>query len=119
MSAESTLYGYLSGHAALTSLVSTRIYPDAMPEETAMPAVVFARLATDPTYNLGGTLLCEDVQMSIAGWAKTPDEADAIAVAITGALTAHGEATTGRESGFDPEVGLYVRTVATTLLINA
>lgn len=113
------LYGYLSGHAALTALVSTRIYPDAMPEETAMPAVVFARIATDPTYNISGTLLCEDVQMSIAGWAKTRGEADAIGVAVVAALAAHGETTTGRESGFDPDVGLYASTVATTMLINA
>lgn len=119
MSAESVLYGYLSGHAPLTALVGTRIYPDAMPEETPMPAAVFARLSTDPTYNIGGTLLCEDVQMSVAGWAKTRGEADAIGVAIVGAMAANQQSTAGRESGFDPEVGLYVSTITAVLLINA
>jgi len=46
MSAESELYAALSGHAALTALVSTRIYPDAIPEDQPLPAVVYLVVLT-------------------------------------------------------------------------
>lgn len=44
MSLESELYSRLSGFSGLSDLVSTRIYPVKMPQNTALPAVVFQRI---------------------------------------------------------------------------
>lgn len=41
MSAESITYALLSGAAAITSVVSTRIYPLELPEGVTLPAVVY------------------------------------------------------------------------------
>ncbi len=118
MSAESTLYGYLSGHAALVALVGDRIYPDVMPEGTAFPAIVFARTGTEPTYSLAGALMCEDVSFVVGVWGTTRDSADDVADAIVAALHANGERMTAREPAFDPEVGLYATNITVTLLVN-
>lgn len=119
MSAESVLYAALSGHAGLGALVDTRIYPDVLPEEAAYPAVVFARVATDPTYNLAGALLCEDVELQIGAWSTTRGEADAVAAQVVAALAASGQRHVAQESGYDEDVGLYAATVSVELLINA
>lgn len=47
MSAESQLYTLLTGTAAVTALVSTRIYPDEAPPGVTMPFVVYQRISTD------------------------------------------------------------------------
>lgn len=46
MSIESSLINVLEGHAGLTALVSTRIYPDQLPDNPTLPAVVYQRVAT-------------------------------------------------------------------------
>jgi hypothetical protein len=53
MSAETELYAALSGAAGITALVGSRIYPDAIPEEVALPALVFSRQATEPFRHAG------------------------------------------------------------------
>lgn len=116
MSAESTLYSTLSGYAALTSLVSTRIYPDAMPEEVAYPAVVFSRAGTEPVVTIGGQMVGEFVSLHIECWAETRTSADAVASAVVAGLLASGEQHTGRSAGFDPEAGLYASMIDVTLL---
>ena len=47
MSAETALYAVLAAYAPLTALVSTRIYPDAIPEDKPLPAVVYSHMAQD------------------------------------------------------------------------
>lgn len=116
MSAESDLHGWLSGHAALTALVGTRIYPDAMPEAGAYPAVVFSRVATEPILTIGSLVAGEFVTFAIGCWARSRTDVDAVAVAVIGALVASGEVPTGRIGGFDPETGLYSTVIDTRLL---
>lgn len=41
MSAESIVYALLSGAAAVTAVVSTRVYPVELPEGVALPAIVY------------------------------------------------------------------------------
>lgn len=47
MSAETQLHGALTGYAGLTTAVSTRIYPDFLAQEIALPAVVYQRAETE------------------------------------------------------------------------
>ncbi len=41
MSIEATLFSHLSNHAELNALVDGRIYPLLMPQDSAMPAVIY------------------------------------------------------------------------------
>lgn len=52
MSLKSALYSYLSGISGLTSLVSTRIYPDIAPPDASMPYVVYQYVSADHVRNM-------------------------------------------------------------------
>ncbi len=110
MSAETELYAALSGFAGLTALVSTRIYPDAVPEGNALPAVVYQRLETELTMTIGSVAVAEDVKFSIAAWAETRAAADAAADQIALALSAAGNPATDRSAEHDAELGAYACT---------
>lgn len=113
MSAETELYAALSGRAGLTALVATRIYPDAIPENTDLPAVVYVRAGTNPTYTLGGQLACEEARMAVTVWAATRTEAEAVADQVRLAIDGAGNPISDRSSGFDNEVGLFAVTQET------
>jgi len=79
------LYDKLAGHAALTTLVSTRIYRDAAPEGATLPYVVFLHQAAGeenmtPARSLNPLYQVRGVSSVSA------DEAGDIADAIDGAL---------------------------------
>lgn len=122
MSAETTLYSTLSGHAGLTAIVgsgsSTRIYPDALPEECEYPAVVFSRSATDPLATIHGAATQAFVTMAISAWGETRASADATADAVQDALLATGEVPMGRTGAYDPEAALFSASMEVTLLAD-
>ena len=57
MSAETQLYTLLTGAAGVTALVSTRIYPDLVPEDKDPPYIGYERVSTEPVTTLEGTVL--------------------------------------------------------------
>lgn len=107
MAAEDALYTLLSGAAGVTALVSTRIYPDVLPEDCAYPAVVFARQSTEPYLGIGNQVFGTDVGLAIGCWATTRTSADAVAAAVEAALSGSAFLRRGRESAYDPETGLF------------
>ena len=111
MSSESDLYTALSGRAGLTALVSTRIFPDAIPEGDALPAVVYQRASTTPVTTIGGVTLAEDVRFAITAWADTRATAESVADQIAAAIAGLGNPYADRSTGYDPECGLYAVTV--------
>jgi len=113
MSAETQLYAALSGWTGLTDLVANRIYPDAIPENVDLPAVVYVRAGTNPTYTIGGALVCEDVRMAVTVWAPTRTEAEAVADQVRLAIDGSGNPVANRSGGFDNEVGLFAVTIET------
>lgn len=117
MSAESELYAALSAHAPLSALVSTRIYPNALPEGCAYPAVTYTRTATEPVVTIDGISHGAFCTFDVSGWGDSPDEAIAVGEAIAGALQAAGEAPNGRQSGYDEALGLDGVVVSVTLFV--
>ena len=87
MSAESELYAALSGHAALTALVSTRIYPDAIPEDKPLPAVVYSTEAATPEWCLNDTAAATAYRFRIVAWSTTRTSAKAVGDAHERAAT--------------------------------
>lgn len=111
MSAESALYSALSGASGLTALVGTRIYPDVIPEDADLPAVVYQRAGTSPVTTIGNVTVAENIRFVITAWAETRTAADAVAVEIGPALAAAENPAVDRSTGYDPECGLYAATV--------
>lgn len=118
MSAESQIYAALSGALAVTGLVAERIYPDAIPEDKALPAIVFSRTGTEPYVTLAGVRFAEDVQYQVVSWAETRTAADAVGDAAEAALRAGGFTVTGRSAAFDGDIGLFATTIETTLFLT-
>lgn len=118
MSAESVLYGWLSGHAALTELVSTRIYPDVIAQGEALPAVAYTRSGTEPVSVIHGAAAAEFVTLQIQCWAATRTAADAVADAVQAALAANGEDRLARGTLFDEETGSFGTALDVRLLVN-
>ena len=119
MSAESELYAALTGLPALTALVSARIYPDAIPEDVTLPAVVTARQGTEPVISINGTKLGEFAQMIVSAWAPTRTLAESIGDQITEALRIAGNQVTNRAGSYDEETGFFAVTIDTTWFIAA
>lgn len=119
MSAESELYAALTGLPALTALVSTRIYPDAIPEDVTLPAVVTARQGTEPVIGIGGVKFGEFAQMIVSAWAPTRTLAESIGDQITEALRIAGNPVTNRAGSYDEETGFFAVTIDVTWFIAA
>ncbi len=107
MSAETALYAVLSGYAPLTALVSTRIFPDAIPEDKALPAVVYGNEGATPEVCLNNDIAATATRFRIAAWGTTRTAAAAVGDQIVAALIAAGVPYDNRFSGFDAEVGQF------------
>jgi len=107
MSAETTLYATLSAASAVTALVSTRIYPDVVPQEAAVPCIAFARIATEYVATIHGAVVAQRVTLDISCMASTRASAETIANAVTNAATPAAFLLSGRRADFDPESGLW------------
>lgn len=116
MSAETEVYAALSGHAGLTAIVSTRIYPDVLPEKTIYPAVVFSRESTNPIRSISGHYFGADVSLQVGCWGNTRTEADAAGTQAEAALIASGMFPRGKNSGYDPETDLYASIIEVEIL---
>ncbi len=114
---EEALRALLTGYAPLTSLVSTRIYWNAIPQDAADPCVVLYKITGSPTYTFadGATDLNSSI-VQIDVRALTVASMWAVARAIEAKLSGHrGGAfqaifkTSDRQSSEKPGTVLYQR----------
>lgn len=88
MRAEKVVYTLLTGSAAVTGLVGTKIYPGRIPQNTTMPAVSYELVSgvdiAPINAQAGGVLLRSRVQVNVL--ARTYAEVKTIQEAIRGAL---------------------------------
>lgn len=114
MTVESDFYTLLSGNPGVVAKVSTRLYPDALPEECAYPAIVFSRTRTEPLIGLSGQVFGADVDLTVGCWAATRTAADLAAVAVEAALVSSAFTRVAREAVMDPETGLLATILTVT-----
>ncbi len=111
MSAETELYAVLAGSAGLAALVGSgaaaRIYPDAIPEDKPLPAVVYSVESATPEACLDSSVAATATRFRLVGWGETRTAAKAVGDQIVIALRAIGVPEDNRFSGFDGEVGQY------------
>ena len=90
MSIESSLFTALTGNAALTALIGTRLYPDAMPQGAVLPCIVYQRISTPRTQGFGSSqpVIVSRPRLQFSCWALTASAALAVCAALRTALLA-------------------------------
>lgn len=117
MSAETELRAGLVAHGPLVALVGQRIYPDAIPEDKPLPAVVYVRSGTERIRSTSGRNFGEWVDVSIQCWAETRTQADAVADEVIAAVESIEQDVTDRSGLADLEVGLSGVSIAIRMLV--
>ena len=115
MSVEDSIYSVLTADAGVTSIAAQRIYPDALPETTAYPALVFS-VDRAPIYTISGHNCGADATAEIECWGRTRSEVNGLAAAVEAALAAAGFTPQRRSPGFDPETALLASVVSVEIL---
>lgn len=86
MSAEQSIYDVLRNAAAVTAVCSTRIYPDSVPQDVALPAIAYIRTATEFATTIHSTALRTRATVEVWAMAATRTGADALAALAHTAL---------------------------------
>lgn len=89
------IYGRLSAVSGVTSLVSTRIYPDMAPQNAAFPYVVFQKLSTSPTDTKEGVSKLDKLLVQVDCYSNNYDNAHALAAAVRTALDRYAGTVNG------------------------
>lgn len=79
---EEGLYSHLSSDGNITALVSTRIYPEWMPQEGTLPALVFSRISSPRRLDMEGSSGYMDVRMRVDCYASSYSAVKALADAV-------------------------------------
>lgn len=112
MSAESVAYTTLKAASAVTALVGSgndaRIYPDVVPQEFALPAVSFQRVATEAVNTIHSTLLATRVTLDVWCMDEQRYAAETLADAAQAALVAAHFVLTNRRAELDYEAGIWI-----------
>jgi hypothetical protein len=112
MSAETVLYSTLTAAAAVTALVGSgsaaRIYPDEIPQEVDVPAVVFFRLSTEYTRTIhAATAVRESATLDVYCLAETRAGAEDLADKVKVATEAAKFITLDRRGDADAGEAIY------------
>lgn len=86
-SIKEALYQHLISQAAVTVLAGSRVYPDILPQEPALPAVTYIRRGVERSKTFCGTESLARSSFQLDTWAKTYAEAEELAQAVRAALT--------------------------------
>ena len=113
MSAESEIYAAMIASTELAALVSTRIYPDSIPEECPLPALAFVRTGGEKFYGLDNTLHAERVRMRVVCWAETRTVANEVGDAVTDALVSAGLPPATPDADYAESVGEFASVIET------
>ena len=113
---EKGLVAYLENHAGLNALIAGRVYPLRLKQNATLPAVVYQRITTAPTYSQEGDSHLDEIQMQFACWGSTlltvKQIAEELRVALSGFAGTMGTETVGgsflinQHSDDDPDTGL-------------
>ena len=82
MSANKIVYNILSNNAALTALISTRLNPIRIPQESAFPAVSYQLVSEVPNPTKSGHSRTEFAKVQVNAYGLTLASADSVASAI-------------------------------------
>lgn len=107
MSAESAVKTALEA-SGVTALVSDRVYPDFIPQEADLPAIVYYRTDTGFVTMIDGSVSIERAQIAIGCYAETRAAAESVANAAKTALLAAGILPQARKGEYDSETESHI-----------
>jgi hypothetical protein len=84
---EEAMIAKLLATAAVTDLVSTRVYPGSVPQASAMPAIVVNRISGTPIYTDDGESGLQTARLELDCWGDTYSSAKTVARAVIAALS--------------------------------
>ena len=90
MTIERALYSYLTGHATVGALLSTRVYPESAPTERSreFPYATYTQSSELPVHHMRGFSGLTNVQLLLDLWAETQPQREALAGAVQVAVNA-------------------------------
>ena len=83
---EEAIYSYLSGHAGLTALTGTRIYPLVMPQNTILPAVTFSKVSGPRVHAMQKDTSTAYPRFQVSCWGSAYKQAKEVAAQVRAAL---------------------------------
>jgi hypothetical protein len=86
MTIDEALYTYLSTYAGLISLLSTRVYPEVLPQNVIYPAIVYQQIDGDRVHVMGNDSNLANTEWQLTCWGDTITSARAIAAQLRAAL---------------------------------
>jgi hypothetical protein len=86
MSANKIVYSILSNNAALTALISTRLNPVRIPQESSFPAVSYQLVSEIPNPTKSGHSRTEFARVQVNAYGVTLASAESVASAIRNAF---------------------------------
>lgn len=86
MSLETDLRVRLLANATVSGLVSTRVYPNILPQKPTLPALVYSRISGPRIHTLTGTSGWSDARIQIDSWGATYIAAQDLAAAVRASL---------------------------------
>ena len=89
MPIESALYSKLAATSGVTALVSTRIYPNAIPQNASLPAIAYQVISTDRNYRHAGQSNVALPRIQITVEASSYSSAVAVCAAVRAALSGY------------------------------
>lgn len=108
MSIESDLYSGLTGHAGLSALISTRLYPDLAAQNTTRPYVVYSTVSAVKFQAISGTVVAERPRFQFSIYADTALSALNAGAQLQAALLAmSGSSVTIYERPLESERTVY------------
>lgn len=114
MTPEDRLYAGLNV-AGVNALVSTRIYPDSVPQDKPLPAVGFLRQPSENLLTLDTAVAAVRAVFDIYCIAATRTSAEAIGDAAQAALVTAGMPPVSRRAEFDLEAQHYAAVITATV----
>ena len=91
---EQRLVAILLANVTLAGLIGTKIFPVAIRQTVGWPALVYARMASQPEYTLAGRGNWRTAQIEMVAWAQEYSQARAVAEAVRDALDAYSDGPT-------------------------
>ena len=113
MGLENGLYTKMSGTAAITALVSTRIYPNRAPQSAALPYITYQRITGDRIYQISSPFVFGIARpvMQIDCWSTSYLNCraifDAVRVALNGVQNATWDTISIYRSKLENDFELY------------
>lgn len=86
MSVGKVIYGLLSSDGTVSGQVSTRIYPDTVPQEASFPYIAYTVVSTSPLNYKDGTSPLDEVSVQVDIYSRSYATTQEIAAAARSAL---------------------------------